>query len=746
MYSDQPVGRNQKFDGKRHPPLFHLYGMLSAVAARKARLSANDRPSAQRPVTVQDENRDEPTHSKRKLSHSTSKSVRPKKQRLARREVTQAGRYFAQPSSFEDQDDSVASDDDEAISDSSDGDIWEAVEDRQATPSQVISSTLSTWRPVQGQTLLHLTEEDSHALQISTGIPARVFLLRKDERLTLVGVYRLTVVHGSVALAGTTLTAKAESHEVYAPWSSPLPVIECLPGGQTVSSWPKTLSEPLRQSLARFDAALVVQEFRTGIEGLGKVCRTFEHVFEPPRQRDARLVEGLSLSGVHYIESQGHGLCSFTVPPSWQQAVNRALTHYGRETTRLVYVVQGAKKTGKSSFARLLLNTLLTRFRKVAFLECDIGQSEFTPGGMLALNVVEKHMFGPPFSHPSIPYRAHYIGSTSPKDTPALYIEAINALVQSYIDHVQFDDSSESLSLDNRVVDFVPLVVNTMGWTKGLGADLSQRISEIVEPTEIFNTQAAAPKDGSLPVMPYVSTPGGIPAVKLTLLEPFTSTDTATRFTAADQRNISILSYLHAIFAPDLSSEDQEQVPQYASSWNTSLPLCARMPYEIRSGAGLHSIVLLGPGAEDIVPSEVGRVLNGSIVALVSTHSDVSVEIGKAVGLPYVQGATPPSPATSACHGLALIRSYDTDITMDNDTGQHTLHLLTPIPPPSRSHCLLVKGQMELPIWGWLDFTEDSLNGKTEQHNVPYLQWGKGEGVGAERRRIRRNLMRQALK
>ena len=34
------------------------------------------------------------------------------------------------------------------------------------------------------------------------------------------------------------------------------------------------------------------------------------------------------------------------------------------------------------------------RYKKVAFLECDIGQSEFTPGGMVALNIIDAPFFG----------------------------------------------------------------------------------------------------------------------------------------------------------------------------------------------------------------------------------------------------------------------------------------------------------------------------------------------------------------
>ena len=39
------------------------------------------------------------------------------------------------------------------------------------------------------------------------------------------------------------------------------------------------------------------------------------------------------------------------------------------------------------------------RFERVAYLECDPGQSEFTPGGMVALNIIEDYCFGMLFPH-----------------------------------------------------------------------------------------------------------------------------------------------------------------------------------------------------------------------------------------------------------------------------------------------------------------------------------------------------------
>ena len=301
-------------------------------------------------------------------------------------------------------------------------------------------------------------------------------------------------------------------------------------------------------------------------------------------------------------------------------------------------------------------------------------------------------------------------------------------------------------SSDRRIADVIPLVVNTMGWNKGLGADLALRIEEIAEPTDIFEIQSPV-VDPSWP-MPYVSPPrlqegqevstqsGGS---RLHALKPISTTVQMAIFSPADFRNLSILSYFHALFPLDTVPE-LRQVS--AVSWNIALPLCAQPPYEVDWKTAVEKVVLIGAGMEDVVPSEIERVLNGALVGLVncepgSLDEDTSMEAESRI--PYTQGLSAPSPSTSICRGLALVRAL-------SPTSSH-MHMVTPLPP----HVLadgrvLVKGELELPIWGLLDFRNEGGEMTTrgvDLQKAPFLRWGKNEGMGTERRRIRRNLMRK---
>jgi polynucleotide 5'-kinase involved in rRNA processing len=66
----------------------------------------------------------------------------------------------------------------------------------------------------------------------------------------------------------------------------------------------------------------------------------------------------------------------------WRQAA-AGLASRDTGAAELVIVVVGSKQTGKSTFARLLVNSLLNRAPLVAYLDTDCGQSEFTAPGAL---------------------------------------------------------------------------------------------------------------------------------------------------------------------------------------------------------------------------------------------------------------------------------------------------------------------------------------------------------------------------
>lgn len=107
-------------------------------------------------------------------------------------------------------------------------------------------------------------------------------------------------------------------------------------------------------------------------------------------------------------------------------------------------LVIGAKNTGKSMFCRGLLNALLNGNRRVALLDLDVGQGEFTIEGVFSLTQLTE----PQLRTSSVPHveataqqwghfalvtdRRVFFGDRSPEQNPLQYIEAIHFLLQQY--------------------------------------------------------------------------------------------------------------------------------------------------------------------------------------------------------------------------------------------------------------------------------------------------------------------------
>ena len=157
-------------------------------------------------------------------------------------------------------------------------------------------ATISNFTPVISQNIFLLTHDNISSLGFQ-GESAVLLTINPDESLALLGVYRVAVLQGAISLCGVTLRPSLTQHRVFAPRSSPIPVISwasmqrdellstCLPLPSNVHTNPDT-------------AVILIQPENTGVHNLGRVCRVFEHVFQPPR--DTTTVD-IGVPAVHLV-------------------------------------------------------------------------------------------------------------------------------------------------------------------------------------------------------------------------------------------------------------------------------------------------------------------------------------------------------------------------------------------------------------------------------------------------------------
>jgi len=164
----------------------------------------------------------------------------------------------------------------------------------------------------------------------------------------------------------------------------------------------------------------------------------------------------------------------------WRQAMAEM---EGTGNGNPIVAVCGPKGMGKSVFCRLLANGLLSAgWRSVLHVDLDCGQAEFTPPGIVSLRDVFHPICSPPqLSEASAdPVLSQiFAGGATPKNDPDLYKFAVRRLAAS---------CTEELRREKK-----PVVINTMGWVKGLGVDLLSDALREFKPSSVVSIAADSP-------------------------------------------------------------------------------------------------------------------------------------------------------------------------------------------------------------------------------------------------------------
>lgn len=505
----------------------------------------------------------------------------------------------------------------------------------------------------------HVKSLEKGALEIS---------LDSDEYATCIGIYDLELVKGAVSVYGAALSPGPGFHRIYAPSIHALPSI--------VSLKNETLVRISHVSCALIQLRELSPLFRNIWAKTNDMKQSFTLLHVPG---DDDLRRSLSLLDIDKTTQQVLARCSISC----------------RQTGRSLKIMAiGAKSSGKSTFNRLLCNTLSSHsgVSKVAYLDLDPGQPEFGPLGQLSLVEVEAPLLGPSFTHVATPtstrhrlLRSHTIAAASFKDDPEHYLKCINDLLKHISPHQ-------------------PLVVNTCGWISGVGAHILMKLAVLIGVTDLVVLE---PIDSALV--------GGLktamPKVVFHLL-PRQPPKPPSR-SPAELRNMQMMAYFHQTFSANMS------MPKWFDTRVDKL-----RPWIVDYdglNAGIYAIAFYGQAPK---PTFLAEVLDGSIAALVILDKDGEDDIPRATpsstrcsddkenapilrtaeGLPYFplehEGSQPLDPGNSECAGLVLVRTIDVE--------RRQLHLITPMPEEQiarliRKQVALVRGGYDTPEWAYLE-------------------------------------------
>ncbi|XP_058530582.1 polynucleotide 5'-hydroxyl-kinase NOL9 [Ochotona princeps] len=345
-----------------------------------------------------------------------------------------------------------------------------------------------------------------------------------------------------------------------------------------------------------------------------------------------------------------------------------------------IILVCGSQDVGKSTFNRYLINQLLNSISCVDYLECDLGQTEFTPPGCISLLNITEPILGPPFTHQRRPQKMVYYGKPTCKDSCESYIEIVKYVFSSY--------KREA-----------PLIVNTMGWVTDSGLLLLIDLIRLLAPSHVVQFSSSQSKYMPALTPEYVEGMDGLYTKSKSKVrnQSFELPEFAESLELSDEdKEYPVILMGHKLInvqsefcfrKTDRNRESHNRIlrdlavlgylGQLLPPTPEVLPLHGLIPYEVPFNA-----VALRITHSDVAPTHIMYALNASWVALCRILDDVT---GYSEG-PILLAQTP----ICDCLGFGICRGIDME--------KQRYHILTPVPPEELRtvNCLLV-GAVSVP-------------------------------------------------
>ncbi|XP_073417849.1 polynucleotide 5'-hydroxyl-kinase NOL9 [Dendrobates tinctorius] len=529
------------------------------------------------------------------------------------------------------------------------------------------------------------------ALLVEEGVC--VTMLQPGEKLAFIGKCVLTCLYGSVKVLGLTINSSEMPYELFSPKTHAPLAIEGLKLKKKNKMRKASRMEArmlLRGYLSLDCRRAVMKNFKSScsillLERLEDVAVNyilshpeyagFFGAEEKNKQLSSVMDPVLQSIGVYSCDPESAVTMSEAMTSAAQQVVSACLE---ADSGCPIILVCGPKNVGKSTFTRYLINQLLQHIPCIDYLDCDLGQTEFTPPGCISLTSVTKPVLGPPFTQQRDPQKIAYFGEPSCEQDMERFIESVKYVITGY-------------KQDQ------PLIINTMGWVKGFGLLLLIDLIHLLSPSHIVQMTIDDKNVMETLTPDYIRNSSGF----------MTKAQAQCRNQSMDYLDLEELDYnaqhqsrtseghnLIQIKSTFKGAGDTDKMTCH--SWvlrdlamlgylsklqqfdpDQIIPLNGLLPYEIPFNA-----VALRVIHADVTPSHIMYSVNASWVGLCHILDDIS---SKDSG-PVLLTQTP----ICDCLGFGIIRGVN--IT------EKLYHILTPLPPETLRlvNCFLI-GNISVP-------------------------------------------------
>ncbi|KAM9034225.1 polynucleotide 5'-hydroxyl-kinase NOL9 isoform 2-T2 [Sarcophilus harrisii] len=332
-------------------------------------------------------------------------------------------------------------------------------------------------------------------------------LLSHTQTFTFTGKCRMTCLYGRVQVFGFIISQGQPAYDLYSPLTNCALTIEAISyvmPEKTLKDMKLEVRALIKDHLFSANAFHVLKQFSPMcsivlLESLETRAidfilsySSFSHLFSGKKQAmsSSYNLEQLTMSSIGIKKCEEES--GFHLSESSSSAIEELISACCEEFDGCPIILAcGPKCIGKSTFNRYLINQLLNCIPCVDFLDCDLGQTEFTPPGCVSLSNVTDPIFGSPFTHQRKTRKMVFYGDSSCEDDCKKYTEVVKYVFSAY--------QREA-----------PLIINTMGWVKGDGLLLLIDLIRMLAPTHIVQFSSEHSHDMPLLTPEYIAGMAGL--------------------------------------------------------------------------------------------------------------------------------------------------------------------------------------------------------------------------------------------
>jgi len=309
-----------------------------------------------------------------------------------------------------------------------------------------------------------------------------LIMLNHDSKFYFKGKLQIKVLKGKLDMLGHILLPSSSFTSVYSPRGYSLLDVHAYRGDTEEDIADKVLSEGVGYDESKLVAGDCVVVTRKIAESWTKFLQKNLNVKTKLNllQRDNNIPEEWQnneevskvekILDINFLHPANRNSRLFSVGENWDLAITSVEITQKTGMTPCV-LVAGGKGVGKSTFSRWFTNKLLLK-SPVVFLDLDPGQAELSIPGYLSVGIISQPFLGPNFCHVDRKLEMSlYLGDINVANCPGRF----NKMTRTLIDFVKTDARFQNL----------PIVVNTMGWCKGVGLMLVIDTIRYLQPTTL---------------------------------------------------------------------------------------------------------------------------------------------------------------------------------------------------------------------------------------------------------------------